>query len=312
MEVNQLKYFVAIAECGSFRKAAGHCNVAQPSLSQQIMKLERSLGHRLFDRLGRRIALTDAGHALLPRAKSILAGIEGAKRSIAIDVERGLGPIVVGAIPTIAPYLLPATIQRFRRGYAEAELSVREDLTDSLLAALEAAEIDIAFMSLPLDSAQIEHELLMDEDLVAVSGRNHPIAGLEHVALDDLSKMPAVVLHEMHCLGEQIRTFCRGHGVQRPILCRTTQLSTVQSMVTLELGVSLVPRMCAARDRSRQRVYRPLAAPRPQRAVVAAWRQGRERSLLAQRFIDAARVECARLTAVSDASIFRFKDEATG
>lgn len=304
MELQQLKYFVAVVESGSFREAAVHCHVAQPSLSQQIMKLEKSLGKKLFDRLGRRIALTEAGRALLPRARAILAAVREAKRDLSRDIESGQGILVVGAIPTIAPFLLPQPIRRFVKAYPDAELSVSEDLTEALVEGLLDAKIDLAFMSLPVDHDQVETEVLMTEPLLAVASPETDVARKSEIDLDDFQKRPAVVLHEMHCLGQQIRGFCQGHGVRRRIVCHTTQLSTVQSLVALGLGISLVPRMCAATDCSKMCVYRPLTGATPSRTVVAAWRRGRTPSWLAERFLDEVKLEGERLSQIDDGTLF--------
>lgn len=302
MELHQLRYFVAVAECGSFREAAAHCHVAQPSLSQQIKKLERNLGHELFDRLGRRIALTEAGRALLPRAQSILTAVREAENELAQDIESGRGVLAVGAIPTVAPYLLPGPIRRFVKAYPLAQLSVSEDLTESLIERLLSARLDLAILSLPVDCDQIVTEPCLAEPLLAIASRDDAIAQMSELSLDEFQDRPAVVLHEMHCLGQQIRSFCQGHGVRRRIVCYTTQLSTVQSLVALGLGISLVPRMCAASDRSEQCVYRPLAGATPGRKIVAAWSKGRRRSLLAGRFLDEVQREARRLAAIDDAA----------
>lgn len=305
MELHQLRYFVAVAESGSFREAANQCHVAQPSLSQQIQKLERNLGHQLFDRLGRRIALTDAGRALLPRAQAILTAVREAERGLSEDIESGTGPLAVGAIPTIAPFLLPRAIRKFIKAHPQAELSVHEDLTENLVERLLRAEIEIAFMSLPIDQRQIETEPILTEPMLVIAHREEDIAQMSAFSVDELRDRPTVVLHEMHCLGQQIRGFCQSRGVERRIVCYTTQLSTVQSLVALGLGISLVPRMCAATDRSRRCVYRPLCDADPSRPIVAAWRRGRLRSSLAIRFLEEVRREGERLSAIDDDSIYR-------
>ena len=115
MEITQLRYFVATAEAGTISRAAERCGVAQPSLSQQIRKLEQTLGQRLFDRLGRGVALTDTGRALLPRARQILAAVHDAQTHLGDDVEQGAGRLVIGAIPTMAPYLLPPALKIIRK-----------------------------------------------------------------------------------------------------------------------------------------------------------------------------------------------------
>ena len=117
MELHQLRYFVAVAETGSFTRAAERCGVAQPSLSQQIQTLEKKLRQQLFDRLGRRVLLTEAGKELLGRATAILASVDEAERSLRDGLEPGTGRLAVGAIPTVAPYLLPPVLTGFLRRY---------------------------------------------------------------------------------------------------------------------------------------------------------------------------------------------------
>ncbi|HEX9730571.1 MAG TPA: LysR substrate-binding domain-containing protein [Thermoanaerobaculia bacterium] len=304
MELHQLRYFVAVAEAGSFREAAAQCHVAQPSLSQQIIKLEKSLGHKLFDRLGRRIALTEAGRALLPRANAILTAVREAQRDVEKDIETGHGPLAVGAIPTIAPFLLPRTVGRFVKSFPHADLTVFEDLTEALIERLLRAELDLCILSLPIDHDQIETEPVLDDPLLVVAPREGDVAGMAEMSLEEFQDRPAVLLHEMHCLGQLIRGLCQGSGLRQRIVCHTTQLTTVQSLVALGLGISLVPRICAAGDRSRRCVYRPLRGAPSTRKIAVAWRRGRERSWLADRFLEEVRQEGERLAALDDATIF--------
>ncbi len=120
MELHQLRYFVMVADLGNFTRAAERCLVAQPSLSQQIMKLEKELGKPLFERLGRKVALTDAGRSLYGQAVSILAAVDDAKRRITEEAESGVGKLAVGAIPTVAPYLLPPLLKQFLKRFPKA------------------------------------------------------------------------------------------------------------------------------------------------------------------------------------------------
>ncbi|MEN7974065.1 MAG: LysR family transcriptional regulator, partial [Verrucomicrobiota bacterium] len=126
MEIHQLAYFVAIVETGGFSRAAERCNVAQPSLSQQIKKLENEIGQPLFDRLGRKVVLTDMGKLLLPRARAILEELQGIKVDLPTDIQDGHGTLTVGFIPTIAPFVLPGVIRRFSRQFPNAALEVHE------------------------------------------------------------------------------------------------------------------------------------------------------------------------------------------
>lgn len=284
MELRQLRYFVAAAEAGTISRAAERCRVAQPSLSQQIMKLEDELGVVLLDRLGRGVALTDAGRALLPRARQILAQVQEVESNILADLDHGRGRLAVGAIPTMAPYLVPALVARVRAEAPDCEILVREDLTQNLLEAIADNEIDVAIMSTPIDHDLVEVEVLGREPLLVVAPTEHPLCAGGEIALADLRAQPAVTLHEMHCLGRQITDFCAARRLASNVVCRMTQIDTLLEFVRLGLGVSLVPAMVAAHDRDPGRTYLRLKRQTPTRDIALAWRKGRTRPHLARRF----------------------------
>src|SRR6202167_5179157 len=138
MELHQLRYFCAIADTGSFSRAAQQTHVSQPSLSQQIGKLEDELGTRLFDRLGRSVRLTELGKTFLPRARAVLHDLESARSDIVEKKTSITGPISIGVIPTIAPYFLPPHLATFSRKYPEARVTISEEITPFLLERLRA------------------------------------------------------------------------------------------------------------------------------------------------------------------------------
>ena len=150
MEIHQLEYFVAVAETGGFSRAAERCNVAQPSLSQQIKKLEGEIGSPLFDRLNRKVVLTEAGKVLLPRANRILGELQDIKVEMQTEIQEGYGTLTAGFIPTIAPFVLPLVIRRFGQEFPNATLEVHEGLTDELIQKIVDAEIDVGITSLPI------------------------------------------------------------------------------------------------------------------------------------------------------------------
>src|SRR5258708_5069693 len=158
MEMHQLRYFVAVAHASSFSRAAEACFVSQPSLSQQIAKLEAELGHRLLDRLGRRVQLTDAGRQLLDSAQAILATVEDAKRRLKDDGTLAGCRLLLGAIPTIAPYLLPTILQRFDKRHPGVEMTIHEDVTHNLIAAVISGELDLAVVALPIEDDRLAFE----------------------------------------------------------------------------------------------------------------------------------------------------------
>ena len=150
MQIHQLRYFCAVARTGSFTRAAEQEHLAQPSLSQQVRKLEDELGTRLFDRLGRSVRLTSFGETFLPRAEAILRQVEDAKHEIEemAGVERG--KVVVGSIPTVAPYFLPGCLASFSRKFPDIQVSVVEELTSELLERVQDGTLDLALLALPI------------------------------------------------------------------------------------------------------------------------------------------------------------------
>src|ERR1700756_3739744 len=147
MELHQLRYFCAVAETGSFSRAAEQSHVSQPSLSQQIMKLEDELGTRLFDRLGRSVRLTDVGKAFLPRARAVLRELEAAKGDVVERKDSVAGSLTVGVIPTIAPYFLPRRLASFTRQFSQAHVTIVEEITPILLDRLRASTADVAVLA---------------------------------------------------------------------------------------------------------------------------------------------------------------------
>ncbi len=291
MEIHQLEYFMAIVDTGSFSRAAEYCNVAQPSLSQQIKKLETEIGHLLFDRLGRAVVLTDVGKMLIPKARKILEEVQGIKTEIQADIQDGQGSLSVGFIPTISPFVLPNVIRRFGQDFPNASLEVHEDLTDDIVAKLVTAELDVGITSLPIKHKMLQTEELLTETLLVASSSKYDLATQASIHVKELDNFPFIALNEVHCLGEQVQDFCYREDVDLNIVCHTSQLSTVHKCVAMGLGVSLVPQALAINDPIDGIVYRTLSDSLPQRQIVATTHAKRHISYLARQFIEIVRSE---------------------
>ena len=288
MELHQLQYFVAVAEMGSFTRAAERCLVAQPSLSQQIIKLEKELKHLLFERLGKTVKLTQAGHDLYERATSILSSVEDAKRSVQEDQD-GRGRLVVGAIPTVAPYLLPGIAERFLRRCPQAELEITEDVTQQIVRSCLQGQVDIGILALPIQDPHLQVEPLFEEELLLAIPAKHRLASKRRITMRMIRDEPFVLLHEAHCLGEQIISLCRQSSFQPAPVCRSSQLLTVQQMVGLGHGISLIPAMAMKSDKGKRIHYRSLAGKTPMRTVAMIWCKKRYQSPIMQAFIGTLR-----------------------
>ena len=277
------------------------CHVAQPSLSQQLKKLKSGLGVKCFDRVGRGVAITDAGRARLPRARQILAHVRDTEANLKREAVGCQGTLIVGAIPTMAPYLLPPALGKFRSTYPDCQVSVREALTEQLAEGWRIMR-STALVSTPLEDELLEIEVLAEEELLVAVPANHAVAGKTQLGLSDLRGQPTISLEDMHCLGRQIEGFCSARHVSRRVICRTTQMLTILELVGLGVGVSMVPQMAAAADHTGRCRYLPLRPGKPTRQIAVAWRQGRTRPLAAMRFIELVKtnfrsgVHSARLT----------------
>lgn len=291
MEIHQLRYFAAVAETGSFSRAANLCSVAQPSLSQQIIKLEQELGQPLFHRLGRKAVLSDAGQLLLPRAYAILTELKDIRQRLPQDMDAGYGTLSVGLIPTISTYVLPQVMRAFHGAFPHARLIVHEDFAEALTHDIVNGRLDVGIMSLPIHNRMIKTEELLTESLVVASSRRHDLIDGASIRVGELGGYPFIALSEMHCLGEQVKAFCNQQQLDLQIVCQTTQLSTVQSCVASGLGISLVPEALAISEPSDEIVYRPVSDIAPQRKIVAATYAGRLPSFLVREFIRMVRQE---------------------
>ena len=243
MELHQLRYFCAVAETGSFSRAAEQSHVSQPSLSQQILKLEDELGARLFDRLGRSVRLTDLGKTFLPRARAVLRELEAAKGDVVEGKEFIGGPIAVGVIPTVAPYFLPARLTTFSRKFPQVHLTVIEEITPVLLDRLRAGAIDVAILALPIRGHEFDAVPLLTERLFAVLPRKHRLTSRPSLSLKDLRTEPFLLLRDGHCFRDTAVAACDRARLHPQIVFESGQFSSLLSMVGAGMGVSIVPEM---------------------------------------------------------------------
>jgi LysR family hydrogen peroxide-inducible transcriptional activator len=278
MELHQLRYFLAVARDGNFSRAAERCNVSQPSLSQQIQKLEEELGEKLFSRLKRKTVLTAAGEALVPRATRILGDVETARQEVADASRLVRGRVIVGLLPTIAPYLLPPMLLLAAKRCPAVEVVIHEEPTARLLQLAAGCEIDLAVLSsIPPDERFIV-EKLHDEELLLALPPGHDLVARRSVRMEDLDGERFILMKEGHCLGDQALRICSRHDLQPQVVFRSSQLETIQALITAGAGISLIPEMARQTGRAKSPLYRSLAHPRPTRAINVAWRKEQHHS----------------------------------
>lgn len=285
MEMQQLRYVVAVARTGNFSRAAEQCHVSQPSLSQQILKLEDELGERLFDRMKRVAKLTSHGEAFLRHAIRILEEVDAAKREAADAQALMRGTLKIGVLPTIAPYLLPEVMGGFMAKYPGVEIVVQEDTTAQLMKFLVEFEVDLVFASQPIRDERLEVRELFTEELLLALPPGHPLARKRAVNASALENERLIVMKEGHCLGDQVLRFCDRRDLHPNISFRSAQLETIQSLVSAGLGLSLIPAMAARSGRKGLPEYRSLQSPKPQRKIVVVWPKQRPPARGADEFL---------------------------
>ncbi|MEZ5949539.1 MAG: LysR family transcriptional regulator [Planctomycetaceae bacterium] len=282
MELDQLRYFLSVAEHQNFTRAAEGLGISQPALSRSIQKLEEELGQPVFERKTRSVSLTDAGTLLQARAQQVLTILEDTKAEITDDGHSGR--VRVGAIPTIAPYFLPEVLQQFSREFPRATLVVQENTTDNLLKSCTQGEIDLAILAVPVPARYLEVEELFEEELLLVLPPDHPLVDKDKIRLQDVEPYPFVLLDEAHCLSDNIVSFCRQRSFHPVAVERASQLAMVQELVSLSHGVSMIPAMARQLDLSNRRVYRSFTGKKPTRTIAVVWNPYRFQSRLIKAF----------------------------
>ncbi len=266
MELTQLRYVLAIAETGNFTRAANAVNVAQPSLSQQIGKLETELGHKLFHRLGRRAVPTEAGEMFIERARRILSEVDNVSSEIR-DNPRLNRSISVGAIPTVAPYILPGLIKRCQKQLPNLRINTSESFRTDLLRDVAKGALDMAIVAQPIDEPQLAAESMFVESLVLAVSRRHPLASKRRFTVADLAEQTFIMLGESSSLTQQIQSFCGANKFQPRIGHTCAQVAMLKELVGLGLGVAILPQLAQSPDDRPQLVYRQLRGKTPTREI---------------------------------------------
>lgn len=286
MELHQLRYFVTVVREGTFTRAAERLYITQPSLSEQIRKLEGELGSRLFERLGRALALTSAGEAFLPHAERVLYEVEQAR--LRIQEVRGLrrGRLAIAVLPSVAARLLPKFLAEFRHRYPGVEVALREENVGSDVEEMvHRGEVDLAILRLPKRRADLEERFLLREPLVLMVPPGHRLSGRRSVAMAELADEPFVTMKSGYGLRELLDSVTRRAGFEPRIVFETAQLGSLVGLVLAGLGVTVVPEMATSGE---GRVI-PVTDLYAFRELGVVWRQGQPPSPAASAFLDMLR-----------------------
>ncbi|MDA0948653.1 MAG: LysR substrate-binding domain-containing protein [Planctomycetota bacterium] len=272
--LRQLEYFVGLAERLNFRKAAEACFVSQPTLSAQIAGLEATLGVQLFERDRRGVRLTAAGEALVPGARETLTAADRMGQLARSFGAPLTGPLRLGVIPTVGPYLLPRVLPAVSEAFPDLQVYLREDMTGRLLEQLETGKLDLLLLAIDLDLGSVETLPLFSDPFVLAVPSTDELAGAEAAQLSDLDGRDVLLLDEGHCLREQALPLCTAAGADEMSGFRASSLGTITQMVASGLGVTLLPELAVEREAAAVPNLRvlPFADEGPSRQIGLAWR----------------------------------------
>ncbi len=264
-DLHQLSHFLAVAKAGNFTRAAEAVGLSQPALSRSVQKLEKIVGEPLFERQPRGVKLSEIGSFFLVRAKKIRDLVDDTFAELNEASDRG--EIRLAVIPTIAPFLLPTVLRKFSRRHPEIKIQVQEDTTQNILRLCKDGEIDLAIVALPITEKYLEVEPLFEDELILVLPKGHALEGKKKIRLSDIQEYPFITLDEQHCLSDNIAEFCKRQSFAPITIERTNQLATIQELVSLQHGISIIPAMAQRLDKSKRRVYRAFAGEKPTRTI---------------------------------------------
>lgn len=301
MELRQLQYALQIATERNFSRAADKLHIAQPSLSQQLSKLEKELGVLLFQRNTSSVELTHAGQKFIEQAEIILSAVELLRQEMSDISQLRTGKVVVGSMPITGAHLLPHVLPVFKKKYTDVEITLLEDSSMNLEKLTASGQTDLSLLSLPLEIPTLAYEVLGEERIDLAVPPEHPLAercakGIR-TSLHELRDEPFIVLKEGQGFRKITVELCREAGFEPRIVFESNNMETVQSLVATGMGVTLVPHFIARAPRSEfVPVYLTLAEPVPSRTLVVAYRRGRYLSKAAVAFMETFKTTVAGLT----------------
>ena len=290
MTLTELKYIVAVARERHFGKAADACYVSQPTLSVAVKKLEEELEVKLFERNANEVTVTHLGEEIVRQAQSVLEQAANIKEIAKRGKDPLAGPLTLGLIYTIGPYLLPDLVRQMIKQTPQMPLMLQENFTVKLLEMLRTGEIDCAILAEPFPDAGLAIAPLYDEPFLAAVPSNHALAARSSVSNDELKNETMLLLGSGHCFRDHVLEVCpefarfssNAEGIRRSF--EGSSLETIKHMVAAGMGVTLVPRLSVPKEalgaRPRRKrdedpyiKYLPFTGDPPMRRVVLAWRR---------------------------------------
>ena len=281
MNLRDLRYVVAVAEHMHFGRAARACAVSQPTLSGQILKLEKELGVDLFERGGKSVRLTPAGLHVLGHARRAVTAADDVLAAAATHRDPEAAPLRLGVIPTLAPYLMPLLLPRLTKVMPRLQLTLVEDLTERLVDLLARNQLDAVLIASDPEDALLHEAVLFDEPFWLIVRSDHDLAAARTVAADAIPPGSMLLLQDGHCLRDQALDLCQRPFGDAGVMAdtRASSLDTLLQMADAGFGLTLLPHLAVVRDvpLPRNLVARRLAGPHASRRIRLVCRPGNAR-----------------------------------
>ena len=274
MNIRDLEYLVALAEHKHFRRAADACHVSQPTLSGQIRKLEDELGIILLERTSRKVLFTQSGLLLVDQAKTVLREVKLLKEMASNQGKEMTGPLHVGVIPTIGPYLMPHIVPALQNAFPDLELFLYEAQTHQLLEQLETGRLDCAIVASVRETEPFIEVPLFKERMLLAVAENHPWAKEQTSPMSMLKDHEMLMLDDGHCLRNQALGYCFTAGAKENSHFQATSLETLRNMVAANAGMTLMPELAVLSEGERGGVKYLPCQPEPSRDVILVYRPG--------------------------------------
>ena len=279
MTLTELKYIVAVAREKHFGKAAEACFVSQPTLSVAIKKLEEELDVKIFERGASEVSVTPLGEQIVRQAQQVIEQAAAIKEIAKSHKDPLSGPLRLGIIYTIGPYLLPELVKHAIEMTPQMPLMLQENFTVKLLEMLRTGELDCAIMAEPFPDTGLAIAPLYDEPFMVAVPKTHPLAGRERITSEELKRETMLLLGTGHCFRDHVLEVCPefarfssdAEGIRKSF--EGSSLETIKHMVASGMGVTVVPQLSVPKEPQPHVVYVPFAEPVPTRRVVLAWRR---------------------------------------
>ncbi len=269
MNMRDYEYAIAVAQERSFSRAAKVCGVSQPTLSGQIRKLERSLGIEIFERDGHTIRITPTGVAILEQARLAMAAVARIGYLAREGTDPLCGPLRIGFIPSVAPYLLPTLLPVLHRALPRAPVSVTEDVTPRLLAAVLDGTLDAAVVATEHEKEGLSEIPLFDEPFLLALPHTHALAQRDRIALGEIDASMLILLADGHCLRDQALSLCADTRTGKNIVAdvRATSLETLLHLVRANMGMTIIQKMAIGHVAMPGILLRELSDPQARRHI---------------------------------------------